>query len=38
MPEFSEELVMRLYRTMYTIRSFEEKVSEEQQNLFDKGE
>jgi len=29
MPEFSEELVMRLYRTMYTIRSFEEKVSEQ---------
>jgi pyruvate dehydrogenase E1 component alpha subunit len=28
MPEFTEELVMRLYKTMYTIRSFEEKVSE----------
>ncbi len=28
MVEFNEELVLRLYKTMYTIRAFEEKVSE----------
>ena len=28
MPELTEELLMRLYRTMYTIRRFEETVSE----------
>jgi pyruvate dehydrogenase E1 component alpha subunit len=28
MAEFNQELILRLYRTMYAIRSFEEKVSE----------